>query len=191
MGWIVAIAATMFAVLGVLTLLDDWSEKSGRPRGWVKQDRERRSFLILLVAAVLGTAVGGWSSIRGSGRRKALYLLFDLEVILVQIEGLLNSAIAMGQSPTSLHALESLVAYLGLYGFKAARLLEQLQTRLPQRDYQELERGAQVMTVGLSRLKGKKVDSRESTDALLVMLSGARQGRAAVRKLIHERTFEK
>jgi hypothetical protein len=191
MTLLVAIAAALISVFGLLTLIGDWAEKAGTPQRWVRLDPKRRSFIILGISVALGAVVGGGTRYLAWTKSRVLYLLFDLEVILAQLEGLTNVAIAQQDVVRTLEPIRILVQQLGEYGFKAARLMARLQRLLPAEEYKELKYGAMAITVGLEELDvpdPSALDSHAVNAGLINMQGGIRRARAATRKLIYERT---
>ena len=192
MKLIIAIGSAFFALLGVLTALDEWAQHAKRPRKWIALDRQRRAFLTLSISAVWGFIGGSflWFTERGAARVRDL--LFDLEVLLAQLDGLVASALVQGNVRTSLEPMQVLVGLIGKYGFKAADILSELQERLSNDEYDALKRGAMAITVGIDALETTRgVDSGPTVmSALVNMQSGIRLARSQVRRLINERVLQ-
>jgi hypothetical protein len=192
MKLIVAIGSAFFALLGMLTALDQWAEHAKRPRKWVVMDRQRRAFLALSISslwALIGGSVSWFTSLRTTRVRN---LLFDLEVLLAQLDGLVASALVQGNVRTSLESIQVLVGLIGKYGFKAANILSELQQRLSEDEYDDLKGGAMAITVGLEALEMPQAPDSGSTvlTALVEMQSGIRRARSQVRHLINERILQ-
>jgi hypothetical protein len=192
MKLIIAIGSAFFALLGVLTALDEWAQHANRPRVWVKVNRQRRAFLALSVSAVWGF-VGGpffWFAARRAARIRDL--LFDLEVLLAQLDGLVSSALVQGNVRHSFEPIRVLVGLIGRYGFKAADILSELQQRLSGAEYEYLKRGAMAITVGLEALEtpGGPDSGPPVISALVEMQSGIRLARSQARRLINERLLQ-
>ena len=192
MKLMVAIGSAFFALLGVLTVLDEWAQHAKRPRKWIGLDRQRRAFFSLSFAAVWGL-IGGpffWFAARGAARVRDL--LFDLEVLLAQLDGLVASALVQGNVHNSLEPIQVLVGLIGKYGFKASNILSELEQRLSDDEYGNLKRGAMAITVGLDTLEMPRAPDSGPTviSALVNMQSGIRLARSQARRLINERVLQ-
>ena len=192
MKLVIAIGAAFFAMLGILTALDEWAQHAKRPRGWTGVDRQKRAFFTLSVSTVWAF-VGGpyfWFTARSDARVRDL--LFDLEVLLAQLDGLVASALVQGNVRYSLKPIQVLVDLIGKYGFKAANILSELEQRLSNNEYISLKRGAMAITVGLDTLEMQKGPDSGPTvmDALVEMQGGIRLARSQVRRLINERVLQ-
>ena len=192
MKLIVAIGSAFFALLGVLTVLDEWTQHAKRPSRWVVLDRQRRAFLVLSVSSVWALIGGSVSWFTSRRTTRVRNLLFDLEVLLAQLDGLVASALVQGNVRTSLGPIQVLVGLIGKYGFKAANILSELQQRLSEAEYDDLKQGAMEITVGLDALEMLQApDSGAAVlSALVDMQRGIRLARSQVRHLINERTLQ-
>lgn len=192
MELIVVIGSTFFALLGVLTALDEWAQHAKRPRKWASVDRQRRAILTLSVSAVWGLVGGTFAWFKSRQAARVRDLLFDLEVLLAQLDGLVSSALVQGNVHTSLGPIQLLVGLIGKYGFKAASILSELEERLSEAEYESLKQGAMAITVGLDTLEMPQApDSGPTvTSALVNMQSGIRLARSQVRHLINERILQ-
>jgi hypothetical protein len=189
--YLIAIVTVFFAAFGALSLLNEWSEKSHRPVKWAGLSAQRRSFLIMMSSFIAGISYGSWSWYDKSRQETSLSLLFELEVLLSQLEGLVNVCIAQRDIRQSIGPMTVLVDRIGKYGFKAARLMQQLESLLPADDYQELKRGAMAITVGLDSLQSRShagPPDQDDIDSLINMQSGIRHAKSQTRRLINERT---
>lgn len=179
----------------MFALLDEFAEKAKSPRIWTNLQRERRSFLGLFVSIGAGVLIGcsSWYQVRRA--KQDLHLLFELELLLAQLDGLVNVAIAQGNVTKALQSMKLLVGKVGEYGFKASRFFEQLEGRLSAQDYAELKQGAMAITVGLDTLeqfentKTGDTPIDAITEALITMQSGIRLARSKTRELIEHSTF--
>jgi len=195
MKLLLGIVATALAALGVFALLDEWAEKANSPKRWTNLQRERRSFLGLLVSISAGVLVGTRSWYQTRRAKQDLHLLFELELLLAQLDGLVNVAIAQGNAREALPSMKLLVGKVGEYGFKASRFFEELEGRLSAEDYDELKQGVMAVTVGLESLdlletpKTGEPPTAKLSEALITMQSGIRLARSKTRALIDDRTF--
>lgn len=192
MRLVTAIGSAFFALLGILTALDEWAQHAKRPRRWFSLDRQRRAFITLSISA-LWAMIGGsfyWFNERRAARVRDL--LFDLEVLLAQLDGLVASALVQGNVHNSLAPIQVLVGLIGKYGFKAADILSELERRLSGDEYESLKEGAMAITVGLDDLETPRApDSGPIViSALVRMQSGIRLARSQVRHLINERVLQ-
>ncbi|HZE70172.1 MAG TPA: hypothetical protein VE135_11690 [Pyrinomonadaceae bacterium] len=192
MKLLIGIVATALAALGIFSLMDEMAGKVKAPKSWTKIAQSRRSFLGLLISTLSGVIVGSWSWYANRIAKQELHLLFEVEVLLAQLEGLINVSIAQGSALKALQSIKVLVGKIGEYGFKASQLFSKLERQLPPEDYEELKNGAMAITVGLDTLDNMKPEeqlSDEITKALISMQSGIRLARTKTRELIDERTF--
>jgi hypothetical protein len=189
---VIAIGSAFFALLGVLTALDEWAQHAKKPRRWFTLDRQRRAFLTLSISALWGMIGGSfyWFTERREARVRDL--LFDLEVLLAQLDGLVASALVQGNVHNSLAPIRVLVGLIGRYGFRAADILSELKTRLSDDEYDSLKRGAMAITFGLEVLEMPRAPDSGPTviSALVNMQSGIRLARSQVRHLINERVLQ-
>lgn len=187
MDYLVAISAGFLAVLGAATLLGDILVKAKWPSRWsTKFSEERRSFLVLLFALALGSAAGAFAAFTRNRRKDALFTLFDLEVKLTQLEGLVHNALASVQKG-DLSLLEAFRTYLNKYGSQIAQLLSrQSIAQLPATERKALDTGFAELRASLKTAVTGGTAPQKRGDALHTMLQAIGTMRAAVRKCINE-----
>jgi len=74
---------------------DELLEKIKKPHKWVDYDPSRRSTIILLTSFILGFGFGIGITYRNKQKKNLLRVLYDLEVKLLQLEGLVFTAITI------------------------------------------------------------------------------------------------
>jgi hypothetical protein len=190
MKLLLSICGAIIASLGVFTLLNDWSEDSKKPANWANKDKDRRSFIILFFSVVSGSIIGSYTWFKNNKNNKIIYLLYDIEVILTQLEGLLNIVIAQGNLKYAITPITILVGKIGEYGFKARESLKALSDKLSYDEYEKLRRGAMAITVGLDTIQTNNIvdlSNKEALPALINMQSGIRYTLTEIKRMIHER----
>ena len=184
------VITTIFAVLGVFAVLDGWAEKTKKPKKWIRINKERRSFLVLFASTIVGIFIGSFRWYERRKDKEILENLYDLEVLLAQLSGLVNSAIMQKEIKYTFEPIKSVADRIGKYGFKASRTLLNLQKLLPESDYLELKKGAMMITVGLEIIEvpeDKEDPTKNLINALINMQGGINRLQVKTRDLINER----
>jgi hypothetical protein len=180
------IIATL-AIMGLFALLDWWADKA---RLTANLSRGRRSFLGLIVSFIGGLLIGSYTWYEDKRARQTLHLLFEFEVLLAQLEGLVSAALAQGDVTKLLPSIETLVDKIDEYGSKAARLLPELRERLSGHDSADLELGASMIISGLGNAKRATIGERKTdgdNSPLITIQKGVSLARAKTRELIDAR----
>jgi hypothetical protein len=184
-----SIIVTAFALMGLFALLRLWNDRV-RPVD-EKRARDRRSVLALIGAAVGGILIGSyWWHVNRRARRQ-LQLLFDLEVLLAQLEGLVNASLAQQDVTKLLPLIKTLVEKLGEYGSKTTPLFTELESELSYGDFADLRLGASIIAYALDQIQNptsRDLSLTGDNNPLIAMQKGIRLARAKTRELIDART---
>lgn len=189
MALIFSIIVTTLVIRGVLALLDWWIERAGPNRNG-SHSKTRRSFMRLIVSLVGGAVIGSYVWYRSKTVKQDLQLLFELELLLAQLDGLVNAAIAQGDATKILPSIEVLVEKLGKYGDRTHPILSELEDRLSPYEYADLRYGAAAIAAGYDKLETAVTRNEmrnEIGEFLITMQKGIRQARTKTRELIDAR----
>lgn len=184
----------LFTIIGVLAILGafallEWLTERATPAD-ADVSRPRRSFLRLILALLGGVLIGSYAWHRDRQLRQELQPLFELELLLAQLDGLVNAALAQGDMTKLLPLIKELVSKIGEYGSKATRLLTALREQISPQDYYDLHTGAGKIAYALEQLENPTAsDSKKDTsnNPLINMQEGIRLARAKTRELIDAR----
>lgn len=190
MNLIYAIGLLFLSTLGVFSLLNDWSEKSSYPKRWSALETDRRSFLLLWFSIGIGFIGGTTTWFIERKNRRIIFDLYELEMLLAQLEGLVTVALVQKDVKSTLPSIKMIVSKIGEYGFKAARLLKKLEDSLPYDEYRVIRRGAMAITVGLNyfEVNPNAHFSDEGVKALVNIQSGIREARRGIKVQIYDRS---
>jgi uncharacterized protein YjiS (DUF1127 family) len=189
MKLILFIVITVLAILGAFALLEWWTEKRATPADR-DASRPRRSFLSLMIALVGGLLIGSYSWHRNRQSRQELQQLFELELLLVQLDGLVKAGLAQGDINRLLPLIKELVKKIGEYGSRTKPALKQLEEELYPHDYAVLRQAATLIAGGFNHIENPTPDDSTAAginDSLLTMQEGIRLARAKTRELIDAR----
>ena len=182
------IIVAVFAVMGAFALLEWWTER-GTPAD-PNVSAPRRSFLRLMAALVGGLLIGSYSWHRNRQSRQELQQLFELELLLAQLDGLVSAALAQGDMARLLPFIKELVKKIGEYGSRTKPALTQLEEQLSDHDYLDLRQGASMIAGGLNHIEEPTPADLKAdgiNDSLRTMQKGIRLARAKTRELIDAR----
>jgi len=115
LSWLISIVASFLGILGALTLISPLVKELGKPNIWKSIDESRRSFILLCTAIVVGGLSGTWLNYKSNKKKILITILYDLEVKLVQMEGLIFSALADTTPFKSIKLLDKFLGYLDKY----------------------------------------------------------------------------
>jgi len=181
------IVVAVLAIMGAFALLEWWTERAAPIEADVA--RPRRSILRLSLAFVGGVLIGSYSWRRNRLSRQVLDHLFELELLLAQLDGLVSAALAQGDMTRLLPLIKELVSKIGDYDSRTKPALTDLEDRLSPHDYYDLRLGASMIAGGLNHLEDPTPEDLKAgiNDALLTMQKGIRLGRTKTRELIDAR----
>lgn len=187
MKLILFIIIGVLAILGAFALLGWLTERATPADAGVS--RPRRSFLRLILALLGGVLIGSYAWHRNRQSRQELEQLFELELLLAQLDGLVNAALAHGEMPRLLPLIKELVQKIGDYDSRTKPALDWLEGLLSHQDYDVLRQGASMIAGGLNQIEHPIAeDSKVSiNDSLRTMQTGVRIARAKTRELIDAR----
>ena len=123
MDWIIIVVAYFLGILGALTMISQVIIELQTPKKWRALRESRRSFIVLLTSTIGGIIAGTWAFWKSQEKKRQRKLLYDLEVKLRQLEGLVYSALSDTTPLRSLKLLEQLIGYLGSYSKKVKGVL--------------------------------------------------------------------
>ncbi len=188
MNLIITIIVAALAIIGGLTLLD-WLAGKGR----VNRDtvnRERRFTLTSIASIAGGALVGGFVWYENKRTKKTLHLLFELELLLAQLEGLVGVVLAQHELASMLPFMEAVVAKIGDYGSRALGLMPHLEEELSIDELAELNEGTGMIISALALAKDNPAGDPKGNDAgslIKTIQRGVVISKRRVRELIEER----
>jgi hypothetical protein len=94
LDWVFIVVASFLGVLGVLTLLSQLGKEIKHPKQWLAINESRRAFIVLMSSIVIGSLSGNWLYNKSQKKKIIVKILFNLEVKLFQMEGLIISALS-------------------------------------------------------------------------------------------------
>lgn len=112
-------------------MLSQFVKELKYPKKWVSIDESRRAFIVLTVSIILGTISGSWLYCKSKKRKQFILILYDLEVKLVQMEGLIFSALSGTSTLKSLKLLDKFLGYLDKYKMQIEGLLDDISIANP------------------------------------------------------------
>ncbi|HXM34394.1 MAG TPA: hypothetical protein VN920_04365 [Pyrinomonadaceae bacterium] len=183
-----SIIVTVFAIMGMFALLELWANKFKLTGASLSQPR--RSFLRLIASFVVGLLIGAYWWRRNKRANQELKLLFELELLLAQLEGLVNATLAQGDVVKLLPLIKTLVSKIGEYGSKTTRLLTELEEQLSPGDYYDLRLGASMIAHGLDHIENptaRDLQTDANNNPLITIQKGILLARTKTRELIDER----
>jgi hypothetical protein len=180
MTTVLTIVTCFLGVLGALVLLSQILVELKWPSMWKKTDQSRRSFLILLVSTFSGIVFGAFISHKRSTSTKVLDILYDLEIKLIQEEGLVLSALSGDTDRFVGGVLELRLEYLNRYKDEIARLVDLLKEYGETKLTSLLTNHVDILKQNAGKLKG--LTSETETEALHNMLETLGAMRAEVSK---------
>ncbi len=192
MSLLVSIASTFLAVLGAMTLIESISTKIDRPRLYLKLSQAKRSLIALIASVILGGAIGILSWTQSQRTKHVLYRLLDLDVKAVQLEGLVNTALAARSTTMSTDSHDLLVPYLLKYGEQITAILSDIPSRVvaPETKGVILER-LDNFSMELKQGELKEGLNSRSVDTLAGMIEVIGEVRIIVRRSIYDESQAK
>lgn len=162
MDLFIAIILALSAIFAALTLIGWLTAKARLDR--VIPSPERRSIVKVVFSLIGGVIIGSymWSEKRQA--KQTLQLLFELELLLAQLDGLIGAALAQGDATKMLTSLDSLVEKLDDYETRAEFVMPALHDRLPLQDYQDLIQGTEMIVSGFDALQHPKDTENKNDD---------------------------
>lgn len=147
MNLFITIIISALAIVGGLALLDWLAGKASLTSTTVNS--RRRSILTVIAAVAGGVLVGGivWS--RHKRTKRTLQLLFELELLLAQLEGLVGVVLAQHDLTSMLPFMEAVVAKIGDYGDRTLGLMPQLEKELELNEFMALYEGTSMIISAL------------------------------------------
>lgn len=182
------IIITVLVVLGAFTLLDWLADKTRMMPATV--NRERRLILSLFAAIAAGSLTGAYVWYENRRAKQTLRNLFELELLLAQLEGLVGAALAQEDQTRILPSIEAVVDKIGDYGSRTVGLVPLIETQIPPRDFNDLNLGTSMIISGLAAARTPKaVDRRVENegDPFITIQKGVGIARTKTRELINER----
>lgn len=182
------IIITVLVVLGAFTLLDWLADKTRMMPATV--NRERRLILSLFASIAAGSLTGAYVWYENRRAKQTLSNLFELELLLAQLEGLVGAALAQEDQTRILPSIEGVVDKIGDYGSRTVGLVPQIETQIPARDFNDLNLGTSMIISGLADARAPKaVDRRVENDGnpFITIQKGVGIARTKTRELINER----
>ena len=182
------IIITVLVVLGAFTLLDWLADKTRMMPATV--NRERRLILSLFASIAAGSLTGAYVWYENRRAKQTLRNLFELELLLAQLEGLVGAALAQEDQTRILPSIEGVVDKIGDYGSRTVGLVPQIETQIPPRDFNDLNLGTSMIISGLADARAPKaVDRRVENEGnpFITIHKGVGIARTKTRELINER----
>jgi hypothetical protein len=182
------IVITVLVVLGAFTLLDWLADKTRMMPATV--NRERRLILSLFASIAAGSLTGVYVWYENRRAQQTLRNLFELELLLAQLEGLVGAALAQEDQTRILPSIEAVVDKIGDYGSRTIGLVPQIETQIPPRDFDDLNLGTSMIISGLAAAKATKAfDHRVEKEGnpFTTIQRGVSIARKKTRELINER----
>lgn len=188
MNLIITIIVAALAIVGGLTLLEWLADKARVNRDTV--NRQRRSTLTSIASVAGGALVGGFVWYENKRTKKTLHLLFELELLLAQLEGLVGVVLAQHDLTSMLPFMEAVVAKIGDYGSRAVGLMPHLEEELSSGEFAQLNEGTSMIISALAFARENPAGDPKGQDAgslIKTIQKGVEISRTRVRELIDER----
>src|SRR5687767_15088282 len=138
MSFLKSLVVLFLAFLGGVKLVDEIAERINRPARWVSLDRSRRSFFMLAISIIGGAtaSIGGW--FRSKRDKVSRQLLVQLDVRLLQLDGLVATALGAEREKIPYAAMAKVMEYIGDYWRRTRNLVRELQPYLEEREFQSM-----------------------------------------------------
>jgi hypothetical protein len=184
-GLAAAIVTAILAVLGVLTLISQLLVGVKWPPMWSERKESRRWFFILLAAVVSGSISGVLTYRRKDKSGKLLSQLFNLEIKLIQLEGLVLTAISVTPCELLAKATQERIHYIKKYRTDVSELLIDFSNDAPDALVKKLKEDEKLLRKEVSLL-ASDLASEDSLKRLHEILAVVGDMRLIVKNGIEE-----